>query len=254
MGTVQDLRPRIAITPWIRRVATAPDHWTALCTLDPAYPDLVRECGGLPLIVPRSDDADAVLDLVEGLILTGGDDIDPNLYGEANEGDSVNVDPEADRWELALLRGAQARQMPTLAICRGMQLMSVAFGGSLEQEIGRLGPKDHPSLGQLTLEEVYALRHDVRIEPSSRLARIAGGTEAVVNTVHHQAVADAGQLVVSARSAGGIIEGVEPRDTWPAVGVQWHPEKLRVPLTSRLFGYVVREASRYRARLETGGL
>lgn len=251
-----DPRPKIGITAWLRRVATAPGYWTRLYSLDPAYAELVLASGGLPVVLPRAGGVGDVLDLLDGLLLTGGDDINPALYGEANEGASLDVDPEADRWELALLRGARERSLPVLAVCRGMQLMSVAFGGRLAQEIRRLGsPEDHPSPATLRPDEIYALRHAIRVEPGTRLGTLVGRAEAVVNSIHHQAVVDPGKLRVSARSQTGIIEAVEPRDEWPALGVQWHPEKLRDPLTDRLFRYLVDASRTYsrRARPERSG-
>lgn len=242
------MNARIAITPWTRQVGTAPGHAMVLHTLDPAYVEFVSASGGLSLIVPRGAEVGAVLDMVDGLLLTGGNDIDPTLYGAVNDGSSVHVDPEADRWELNLLLGARERGMPVLAICRGMQLMAVAFGGCLEQEIARLALPDHPRLASLTQEEIYALRHEIRIAPSSRLAAIACTLGATVNSLHHQAVVDPGKLKVSARTPTGVIEAVEPQDDWPAIGVQWHPEKLQEDLSRRLFAHLVREAANYRER------
>lgn len=240
--------PRIAITPWRRPVVVGDGYTMVLYTLDPAYVEFVKRAGGVPFIVPQVGDAKAALDGADGLLLTGGDDIDPELYGAVNNGHSMNVDPATDRWELALVTEARAQRMPVLAVCRGMQLLSVACGGRLEQEVASLGLPDHPDLSSLSIEEIYALRHEVEILPHSRLASIANQSTVIVNNIHHQVVIDPGTLSVSARSKTGLIEAVEAQDDWPALGVQWHPEKLQDDLSERLFVHLVREAEAYRMR------
>src|SRR4051794_35364384 len=132
-------RPRILITPWRRELPTFLGDRTLLDTLDPAYADRVAEAGGLPLIVPRPPgDVEAavvdVLDLAEGLLLSGGGDVDPASYG--GNGSAEDVDPAADAWELLLARAASGRGLPTLGICRGAQILAVAFGGALHQSLG----------------------------------------------------------------------------------------------------------------------
>ena len=238
-------RPRIAVTPWRRHLPTYLGERTLLDALDPAYTDRVTDAGGLPLVVPRppretaAEVAVEILDLVDGLVVTGGGDVDPRTYGDEDRGGNSDVDPDADGWELALLRAAAERELPTLAICRGAQLMACAFGGRLSQA---LPPEaEHRDPGQLTPEEILAERHPVMLAPGSRLAALYG--EALtVNTIHHHGIADAGALHVTAIAAGGLIEGVEPAGAWPAIGVQWHPEKMQEAEQRRLFERLVTDA------------
>jgi putative glutamine amidotransferase len=257
-------RPRILITPWRRTLPTFLGERTLLDTLDPAYADRVAEAGGLPLIVPRPPAdvraaATEVLELADGLLLSGGGDVDPGSYergaGSATDdvdparavGAGEDVDPRADAWELLLGRGAAARGLPTLGICRGAQILAIAFGGALHQE---LEPEaGHRELGDLTAEEILADRHRVRIRPGSCAADVYGAGELDVNTIHHQAIADTGALTVSAEASGGLIEAVEPDadlDAWPALGLQWHPEKMPEPEQRQAFAWLVRSAEAYR--------
>lgn len=239
-------RPRILITPWRRRLPTFLGERTLLDTLDPAYADRVAQAGGRALIVPRPPaDVEAaaaeVLDLADGLLLSGGGDVDPTTYG--GDGEAEDADPAADRWELLLARGAAARGLPTLGICRGAQILAVAFGGALHQE---LGPEAaHRALADLGPDEILADRHPVTLRPGSRAAGVYGAGELTVNTIHHQAIADTGSLSPSAEASGGLIEAVEPDAglaPWPALGVQWHPEKMPEPEQRRAFDWLIRSA------------
>ncbi|GGI08446.1 gamma-glutamyl-gamma-aminobutyrate hydrolase family protein [Egicoccus halophilus] len=222
------MRPRIAITTWRRPLPTFVAERTLLHTLADEYVTCVRDVGGLPLLVPHvrgEQEADAVLDAVDGLLVAGGGDVDPASYGAANVA-SKDVDPEADTSELALLRCARRRRVPTLAICRGMQLAVVAAGGTLLQEIGRPGGVHEPISNDP--DAVIGARHPVEVLDDTRLAAIFGAGTRTVNTIHHQAVDDlpAG-LRVTAVAPDGVIEAVEPvDDPWPLLAVQWHPEKL----------------------------
>src|SRR5205809_3721277 len=127
-------RPRILVTPWRRQLATYLGERTLLDTLDPAYADRVAEAGGLPLVIPRPPDdfesaADELLGLADGLLLSGGGDVDPSSYDATAGGGTQDADPRADAWELTLVRRAADLRLPTLGVCRGAQLMAVAFGG-----------------------------------------------------------------------------------------------------------------------------
>ncbi len=240
--------PRIAITPWRRPLPTSLGERTDLYTLDPAYAGRVADAGGLPLIVPRSEDAEAVLDLVDGLMISGGGDMDPAQYGAVDSGLTYGVDASVDAWEIALIQGARRRGLPVLGICRGTQVLAVAAGGRLHQDIGV--DDDHPALETLDPEDILVARHAVRIEPGTLLAGLFPESTVQVNTIHHQAVEHPGDLVVSARSTTGVIEAIEDPSGAPVVGVQWHPEKMHEPEQRALFRFLVEAA---RARLAQAG-
>jgi putative glutamine amidotransferase len=232
-------RPRIAITPWLRELPTALGERTRLYALDPAYAAGVAAAGGLPFIVPRESDPEAALDGMAGLLLSGGGDVAPATYGAVDEGGCEDVDPVADAWELALIECARERRLPTLGICRGMQLLAIAHGGALAQHCD---PSLHPGMGALPPSESLARRHPVALEPGSAAARAFGTDRVSVNTLHHQVVRDAGDLVVTGRAADGTIEALEAGD-WPALGVQWHPEKMGDPGQAALFRFLVAPVS-----------
>lgn len=188
------------------------------------YADAVRAAGGLPLALPHEPDlAEAYLERVDGLVLTGGAfDIDPALFGADARHPSVTVKRRRTQFELALLKGALERDLPILGICGGMQLLNVALGGTLIQHIpdavpGALAheqptPRDHPG-------------HDVALVPGTRLSQLAGCLRLEVNSSHHQAVERLGDGCVSnAHAPDGVVEGVEVPARTFCIGVQWHPE------------------------------
>ena len=233
--------PRIAITPWLRELPTALGERTRLYALDPAYASGVAAAGGIPiLLVPGTDPADA-LDGIAGLLLSGGGDVAPESYGADDEGGCEEVDSQADAWELALIEEARRRSLPTLGICRGMQLLAVAHGGTLAQRVS--DPAMHPGMGALPPDDALGLRHEVELEPGSEVARALGAARLPVNTIHHQVVADPGTLSVTGHAPDGTIEALECGD-WPALGVQWHPEKMDEPEQAGLFELLVKRATR----------
>lgn len=195
--------------------------------LNAAYLRALEGAGLMPLVVPPLGDvtaAERLLDAVQGLVLTGGEDVDPVLYGAVRHRALGDTHAARDATELALARGARARRLPTLAICRGVQLLNVALGGTLVQDI----PSERPGALPHDPGAPRAERtHDLRVEPGSRLAGALGTTRLRVNSFHHQAVDRAGAgLCVVARADDGVIEGVEADGDWWALGVQWHPEEL----------------------------
>ena len=215
MDTVRpvDRGPLIAVTG--RRRSAAGIH-TGPPTLDAleieayfaGYADNLVAAGGLPLHVPAGVAPEAVMEHAAGLVLTGGSDVDPARYGGVAEASTSPLDPERDAREIALLDAARERGRPVLAICRGLQLVNVAWGGTLHLDLA---------------EHARTRWHDVAITPGSVLAGLYGPT-ARVNSVHHQAVDRiADGLVVTARAPDGVVEGVEAPGL---VGVQWHPEQL----------------------------
>jgi putative glutamine amidotransferase len=177
---------------------------------------------------------------MDGLLLSGGGDVAPETYGAEDAGGCEGVDPEADAWELALIAEARRRRLPTLGICRGMQLLAVAHDGALAQRVP--DPALHPGMGALPPEDSLGRRHPVDVERGSTLARVLGTPGLSVNTLHHQAVSDPGTLTVAARAADGTIEALEAAD-WPALGVLWHPEKMSEPEQGRLFELLVERAA-----------
>ncbi|HEX6251681.1 MAG TPA: gamma-glutamyl-gamma-aminobutyrate hydrolase family protein [Gemmatimonadaceae bacterium] len=207
--------------------------------LNSAYVAALENAGLVPLIVPpltRVENAAELMSLAGGLLLSGGGDLDPALYGEPLH-PSANP-PEADRdaTELALIAAARERNTPVLAICRGIQAVNVALGGSLVQDI----PSQLPSALAHNAEGQRAVRtHEVAVQPGSRLARILGATQIAVNSLHHQSVGRlAPGLLATAHSPDGVVEGVEAQDDWWLVGVQWHPEEMsesEEPWDRRLF-------------------
>jgi putative glutamine amidotransferase len=182
------------------------------------YVDVVREAGADVVLLPPVGDP-SVLDRLDGLVLIGGADVDAAHYGaQAHEtADTPRI--ERDAWELALYRGARERGLPVLGICRGLQLMAIAHGGTLVQHLpdldGTAVHRDRPG---------DFVDHDARVEPGTRLAALMGAGAMRVNSSHHQAVDDPGDLVVSARAEDGSIEALEDPSTAFCLGVQWHPE------------------------------
>jgi len=171
------------------------------------------------------EDADAMLDGMDGLVLTGGEDIDPAHYGAKPHAALGEVHAERDAFEVALARAAYARRLPTLAICRGIQLVAVALGGTMVQDI----PSEWPgALNHAPGGARDARVHTVEVEPGSGLAAALGAHALRVNSSHHQAVQDVPAVFrIVARAPDGVIEGIESTDpTWWMLGVQWHPEDL----------------------------
>ena len=192
-----------------------------------AYTVALRGAGLLPLILPVLDasDADAALEGMSGLVLTGGEDVNPARYGASAHPELGDVHDGRDAFETALVHAARARALPTLAICRGAQILNVALGGTLIQDIPTEWPRAITHEGEWS----RATRvHEVTVTPGSRLASALGTAIPTVNSMHHQAIGTvAPQLVAVAHAPDGIVEGVEwPDDDWWMVGVQWHPEEL----------------------------
>lgn len=218
------MKPVIGITAWRRPLPTFLSEQTDLYTLGVEYVQAVTRAGGAPVIVPSGPDAERVLDMLDGLVMSGGDDVHPESYADTLTDVSIGVNRAADQWEIALVRGAAVRRMPVLAICRGMQIMAVAFGGRLVQHLNAV--EGHPDFHSLDPDRILRLRHDVSLQPDCTLAHVYGTCVKDVNTIHHQAVTDAGELAVVGTGPGGLIEAIEGPDDWTAWGVQWHPEKM----------------------------
>jgi putative glutamine amidotransferase len=181
--------------------------------------------GGIPVLLPNVEQEDTILDVlsrVDGLLLAGGEDIDPSWYDEENRFPQSVIHPDRDRAEILLARKACERGLPVLAICRGIQTMNVAFGGSLHQDVSL-----RPRTGNHKVDEPYAyLVHDVTIVKDSLLFRLAGKEIVQVNSRHHQILNRiAPEFIVSATAPDGVVEAIESIDAGRyLLGVQWHPE------------------------------
>jgi putative glutamine amidotransferase len=247
------MRPRIGITSWHRNDADRLERWVAIRD---TYTGAVRAAGGLPIILPIGDDDPELIDeylaAVDGLLFTGGEDIAPAYYGEARDERCQEPDPERDLFEIHLARAALAQQVPTLGICRGLQVINVAAGGTLYQDIAcRPGTRDYHSA---SLANRGQLIHRVRLVQESRLRAIMGVAESQVTSTHHQFVKDlAPGFRVSAESAeDGIVEGIERPDVPFLLAVQWHPERLYADHAAHLalFGSLVEAAKERPMRRE----
>lgn len=195
-------------------------------TLSASYVRALERAGLVPLVVPTiltPERAVAALGAARGLVLTGGEDVEPARYGAAPHPKLEATDPGRDAAEVALIAAARARGVPVLAICRGLQILNVAFGGTLYQDLGTERP------GPIVHTGGNAGRHAIRVDAGSRLADVLGAAPATVNTRHHQAIRDlAPGLRAVAWADDGLIEAVEPADAgapW-ILAVQWHPEDL----------------------------
>ena len=212
------------------------------------YVHSVANAGGLPLVLsPLMETGHAIhaLDGCDGLVLSGGEDVDPSHYGAERSKHLKEVDPRRDAFELALFAAGKERHLPILAICRGLQLVNVALGGTLWQDL----PSEFESQLNHDIGDRWDIRsHPIALYPDTQLHDTLMCETLVVNSFHHQAIRDlAPGLVVSATAEDGIIEAVEQYDNGWLLGVQWHPESFwresDAPDAS-LFRALVRRASR----------
>jgi putative glutamine amidotransferase len=188
------------------------------------YVEAVKRAGAVPVLIPpQPENAEVLLEAVDGVLLAGGFDCDPSLYGEERHETLEPMDPRRQANEFAIVRAAYARDIPTLGICLGMQMMNVAAGGSLVQDIDSAIETEirHASKPE------NRGRHDVLIDASSRLATMVPALELNVNSSHHQAVGRVGEgLRVTAHAPDKVVEAIEdPRKPF-FIGVQWHPEDM----------------------------
>lgn len=206
----------------------APRIGVTACEHLPDYLEAVRRAGGDPLVLEPRGEAARILDRLDGLMLTGGRDVDPSLFGEQPHGTATSAEPGRDEFEVALVREAVARDLPLLGICRGLQVLNVALGGTLIQDIPSMitGAEPH-DVGDTPI----TFAHEVWITKGSTLWRALeerlADDACRVNSRHHQAVRKpASGLEASATSPDGIIEGLERLASRFCVGVQWHPENF----------------------------
>lgn len=235
---MSELRPIVAVSGYRENASWGP--WTQTATLVPwDYVRALRDAGAEPVVLPPGGTPN-VLRRADALVLAGGVDIDPGRYGREPHAASDQPQRDRDESELQLLSAALELELPVLGVCRGMQLMAVAYGGHLEQHLPEAVGTDlhQPFSG------VYG-RHDVSVLPGTRLAEVFGAVSRQVATYHHQAVAHPGSLTVAARAADGVVEALEDPARPFVVGVQWHPEALN---DQELFGHFVGHAQ-VRARV-----
>jgi gamma-glutamyl-gamma-aminobutyrate hydrolase PuuD len=231
-------RPLIGITTYVTPAKWS--YWELEAALIPIdYVRAVERAGGRPLLVPPSEGGvEETLDALDGLLFSGGSDLDPSLYDQEPHEETFGIHEERDRAELALLEAALERDMPVLAICRGSQVLNIARGGDLVQHLPDVvGDEKHKHTPGAFAD------HDVTVEHGSRLASLLGD-RAPVKSHHHQGIGRIGEgLRVAAHAEDGSVEAVEDPGRRFAVGVLWHPEAGE---DARLFEELVREAAQYR--------
>ena len=229
----------IGITTYVTRAQWS--YWDEEAVLVPAaYVQALERAGGRPVLIPPSEHGiEETLDAVDGLIFSGGSDLDPDLYDQEPHDETFGVVPERDRAELALLEAAFARDLPVLAVCRGSQVLNVARGGDLVQHLPDLvGDEKHKHTPGTFAD------HDITLQPGTRLASLLGD-HAPVKSHHHQGFGRVGDgLRVAAHAEDGTIEAVEDPSRRFALGVLWHPEAGE---DLRLFEELVDAAREYGA-------
>ena len=231
----------LGLTTYLQRAKTG--VWDVRASFLPAgYFQGITAAGGIATLLPPQPvdpvTAARVLDGLDGLVITGGTDVDPRRYGQPRHAETDEPTADRDSWEFALLAEALHRRLPVLGICRGAQLLNVALGGTLHQHLPELIGHDGHRAGNAVFTSM-----GVRTVPGTRLADLLGGS-ATVPCYHHQAIAELGAgLVVSARDDDGVIEAIELPGDGFAVAVQWHPEESLDDL--RLFAAVVDAARVY---------
>jgi gamma-glutamyl-gamma-aminobutyrate hydrolase PuuD len=232
-------RPVVGITTYVEEASWGP--WKRDAALIPyEYVQSLERAGARALLVPPSvEGVEETLDALDGLLLSGGNDLDPDTYDASAHAETTGTKPERDRGELALLEGALARDMPVLAVCRGLQVLNVARGGDLVQHLPEVvGSEQHREVKGVFSD------HGVRIDDGSRLGAMLGD-RAPVKSHHHQGVGRVGDgLREVAWADDGTIEGLEDPERRFAVGVLWHPEAGE---DQKLFEALVAEARAYRA-------
>lgn len=236
-------RPRVAIVAYHLRPGRVTGWVVGGYAVPEGYVDAVRRAGGLATLVLPGDERSPgeLLDGSDALLLVGGGDVDPARYGRDPHAEIYGLEPDRDGFEIDLLHEADRRALPTLCICRGMQVMNVAFGGTLVQHLPedpRFQPHGSPS-------GVDELLHDVALEPGSRVALATGTDRLSCASHHHQGVERLGRgLVATAWSADGLVEAIEREGDGWMLGVQWHPEDTAGddPAQQALFDELARRA------------
>ncbi len=221
-----------------------------------AYLSAIRDAGGQEVRLENGlgeDEYDRLVASLDGLMLTGGGDIDPSRYGGANTSESQEVNDGRDRDEILLCRIALERKIPLLGICRGIQVLNVTCGGSLIQHI----PSEVPNaLTHHQNGDRSKPTHPVILEADSLLYQLIGKAEIETNSIHHQAIANPGKgCMVTGHAPDGVIESIEIRDHPFAIGVQWHPEEMyqSIEHSRQLLNTFIRAAAQEVARRRSSG-
>jgi gamma-glutamyl-gamma-aminobutyrate hydrolase PuuD len=224
------MKPLIGVTSIPRHTRTGFADGIAHETIPEMYLDQVRRAGGSPVVLPvHGGDDPGIAARLDGVLLTGGGDVDPARYGRPADPATAGIDHQRDEFELGLVRAAREADLPLLGICRGAQVLNVAFGGSLMQHV----EADLPGAAAHWAPERWDQSvHPVRLEPGTLLAAVLG-TEVKVNSIHHQGIGELGSgLVAAGRSPDGLVEAIEAPGRRFLAAVQWHPECLGPDQTS----------------------
>lgn len=226
-----DYRPSIGITTHGRN-----EH--GRIDINALYIDAVRRAGGYPVLLPPGETRpEECFEFLDGIVMTGGPDVDPKRYGGAMHPEVYGVDPVRDTSEIALVKAIFEQKKPTLCICRGMQILNVALGGTLVEHV----PDEFGETVKHRANNTYQT-HDVDVEARSHLAKIVGAGKMSTASWHHQAVKKlAPGFVVSAKSADGVVEAIESKDHPDLIAVQWHPEhtSAKDPRQQKLFDALI---------------
>ncbi|MGN6672336.1 MAG: gamma-glutamyl-gamma-aminobutyrate hydrolase family protein [Thermomicrobiales bacterium] len=247
------MKPLVGITPAIGDT----EDRGALYRMEVSYVNAVRQAGGVPVLLPyASEGVEELLAVLDGLLLSGGGDIRPERFGDAEQHpQTYGISDERDEFEFVLLQAALARDLPVLAICRGIQVLNVALGGTLYQDVADQFSDTITHRQPWNTESWVRPTHDVALDADSTAANVYGATTVATNSAHHQTVKEvAPGLRVTGRSSDGSIEAVDYPGKQFVLGVQWHPEKMFEDHAEhrRPFARLVQEAAGYQARKRLG--
>lgn len=249
-------RPIIGITT--QTLEPIPGELPRCWVMSQRYVDVLTSVGALPWVIPLSHDMAtlrAIYEQLDAVFLPGGVDMDPDQYSESRLPECGVTDADRDRVEVALVRWAMADRKPVLAVCRGVQVLNVAAGGTLYQDLAEwCEAAIKHDYWPMEVKQRQDLVHEVSIEDGTQLASIIGAGSATVNSMHHQGIKKLAEgLVVNALAPDGLIEGVEGADDGYLIGVQWHPEELveSDPAMRRLFESFIESADAYKSEVAT---
>ncbi len=215
--------------PLIVTTYAAPPQTPPWLIINRGYAKAIEACGGTLVMLTNEgiEHAEKMGELMDGLLLPGGGDINPHLYHKRKKPYTENIHTNPDTVECALFHIALRRKIPILGICRGMQMMNVCQGGTLYQDISREFNNSIKHLNVIENSDQNHIAHDITIEQNSKLYTILGKEKVAVNSVHHQGIAKLGtNIVISATASDGVVEAIEIPTQPFAIGIEWHPERL----------------------------